>query len=73
MSIVHISRTSHHAAYHLYQRSVKHEITYLQRFGLYEDHTEDTVKAKKKMVETMVGGQIRSEQTWQQVSNQKRH
>ena len=52
-----LAKTSPHAAYHLYQRSVKHEITYMQRVGLYADQTEEIVKAMRNMVRTMIGGQ----------------
>ena len=50
-----LCKTSPHSAYHLYTRSVKHELTYLQRVGLDENETEETVKCVKGLVEVMVG------------------
>ena len=68
-----LSRTSPHSAYHLYTRSVKHEITYLQRVGLNEEETDETSKSIMKLVEAMIGRKIRDQSTWSEISNPARH
>ena len=71
--VIKLGKTSPHSAYHLYTRLIKHELTYLQRIGIKEEQTEDISSSLRRLVEQIIGENIRTEKGLEEISNPLRY
>ena len=65
--------TSPLAAYYLYNTTVKHEPTYMQRIGIREEMIKKTGNELRILAESIVGQSISDENTVSEISNPTRY
>ena len=72
LKLTQLAKTSPHSAYHVYNWSVKDEISYVLRLGISEEALEETTIIIRKLAETFVWSRIWGENTFRQISLPKR-
>ena len=63
-----LSKTSPHSAYHLYQYSIKHQITFIQRIGLTPAQCQIAKNQLKFFAEKLLGRVLKDEKILEQLS-----